>query len=176
VASKKTSETRYTSESQHHWWNGAPAKLFAAGAGVVLAYSLFHGVSNALDRKPKQYTATTTQFDCTVGTLTDKPVVTGVEVVGEAHVTCAKTPKSATLTVTMQYRGSDKVAWAPVGKPQTFTGLPPVAGKYVFAPVPCMKGQFQQTYALSGNGTDGSALSYAPVASAPVTVALGECQ
>jgi hypothetical protein len=176
MASKRISEDKIVSESPHRWWNGATFKAVALGAGAVLAYTGYHGVSHALDRNPKQYTATTTEFDCTVGTLSEAPVVTGVQVVAEAHVTCTRTPRSATLTVTVLHRASDKAAWTPVGQPKVFTGLPPAVGAYVYVPVPCSKGQFQQTYALSGTGADGSVLAYAPVAGPPVTVVAGECQ
>jgi hypothetical protein len=176
MASRRISEDKIVSESPHNWWNGGTFKVFALGAGAVLAYAGYHGVSHALDRNPKQYTASTTEFDCTVGTLAAAPVVTGVQVVAEAHVTCAKSPKSATLTVTVLHRDSSKAAWALVGKPKVFTGVPTASGAYVYVPVPCSAGQFQQTYALSGTGADGSVLAYAPVASLPATVVAGECQ
>lgn len=43
MAAKKTSETRYTSESQRHWWNGVAAKLFAAGPGEMRGVHGFSG-------------------------------------------------------------------------------------------------------------------------------------
>lgn len=42
MAANKTGGTRYTSESQRHWWNGA-AKLFAAGASEMRGMHGFSG-------------------------------------------------------------------------------------------------------------------------------------
>ena len=175
---KRVDRTEFVSESQHSWWRSARGLAFMGAAGFALVIVLKPVVTKAIARDPKTYTATTTQFSCTVATLYDAPVLAGATVSGEAHVSCSAAPRSVTLQVELKHRPKATAAWEPAGSAKSITGTPRgSAAVYVFDPAPCAVGDFEYVYTLSGVGVDGSKLSYAPVTSTSVlSVVTGECQ